>query len=789
MFISLDLETTGLDKRTNRIIEFGATKFSLDPKEKVETLQSFIDPGVKIPEFITHITNITDKDVKKAPTIEEFAPQIQEFVGDLPIVGHFISFDVDFLKANNIRLKNPLYDTAEIARIFIPGLPSYSLEILSGIIGLKHEEKHRALDDSIAAQELFTKLTKQIQALPKELFKEVQKLSASSSWEFAKLIQTLSHEKSGETISIPKPSPSPKTLSPEEQKTFDLVTKEKSSSLIELFNPTTALIEKLAKETSETEKTVILVPPDIFRELPNDNKIGSPENYISLERLEIFKQKSEYNSPEITALIKTLIWLEQTENGLTTEGLNFSIDERQILPHIQANLENINLEKEPFVQKALELEKKSTTIISDYLYLPHPDTKNLIIIDAKNFITSLQYKHGEIISLKDACQPIKNLLTILKDPTLSEILTRVEILFGIVDSLLEKKQTPSPYPQPLELTNLEIASTNFSKIRDISISLISSSQALAEIVTPETLPYLKYWKKILKTLNSIFAEPDLDQFHIWIQKNYQGEAVIRKTPIHLAEYFKRIKDNSKRFTIIGKSIDAADNGRLIKTLLNISEETTLHKIKPPAEILEKSHIFITANIRGNSQENLSQTTAFIKNYILKEKGRNIIIMNSMMKLEQIQLILAPKLKKDGLTLLAQRGSGGLGKILELYKASPDTTSILLTPKVWELLDTSSLTEEEDFKNLVIHAIPFDPPSDQFMIASSKNFPDPWNELQIPNATLSLKKTVGKFLSKTPGQIIILDNRLIEKSYTKGFIKALEDFSNPEQTSIEQLLNS
>jgi DNA polymerase III epsilon subunit family exonuclease len=784
MFISLDLETTGLDKRKDRIIEFGATKFSLDPKKKTETLQFFVNPGVKIPEFITHITNINDEDVKDAPPLEEVADQIKEFVGDFPIIGHFISFDVDFLKANNINLKNPLHDTAEIARIFLPGLPSYSLEILSTILGLKHEEKHRALDDCIAAQELLTKLIEQIESLPKELFEEIQKLCAKSCWYFADVIQTLEHKPSKTSIKKPELPPT-EPLSPEEKQASEVLEKETKSSLIELFNPTETLVEHLLKTLKG--KTRILVPYNTFRSLKTDKKIGLIENYVSTERLKIFKQKKSFNQPETTALIKTMIWLKDTPNGLTTEGLLLSPDERSILKHIQADLENINLETEPFVQKALELSQKEDVVISEHSYIPGADTKNLIILDAKEFIKTLQFKHGETISFKQAIEPIQSLITLLENTqTLEEIKTRLEILFGIAESLLNSQPSNPYFPQPFEVTHLDTSGSNWQKAKDISQDLINTSQTLAEIVTKDTLPYLKHWKDILRTLNNIFTDPDLDNSHIWIQKSYSDEIVIRKIPISLTEHFKKLKNNAKHFHIVGKSLDSADNAKLIRDLLGISDETPLHKIKADPKILKESQIFIAEDITGNANENFKQTVNFVESFLLKEKGQTIIIMNSMMKLQQIQLILAPKLKKEGITLLAQKGSGGIGKILELYKSDPQNTSILLNPNGWEHFDFPSDTTKP--KNFIIHKVPFDPPSDQYISALSKNFPDPWNELQIPTAVLSLKKMVGKFISTSPGKTIILDNRLIEKSYAKPFIFALEDFCKPEQATLKQLLS-
>ena len=788
MFISLDLETTGLDKRKNQITEFGGIKFSLDPKQKTETLQTLINPGVPIPEFITHITNIKNDDVADAPPLEDVKQKIGNFIGDLPIIGHFISFDTDFLKEKGIPINNPLYDTAEIARVFMPGLPSYSLEILSEILQIEHLEKHRALDDSIAAQELFLKLIEEIQTLPKLLFDEIKDLCSKSTWDFAEVIKTLEHKDKKDSESKTTTG-DPHTTGTTSAGAEEKILSAKKSQLIEIAtNPETLAINLAEKAKG---KTIILTPFRTFTDLKHPKKISELSNYISLKRLEIFKRKGSFNQPEITALIKTLIWLTKTENGLLIEGLNFSFDEKTILPYIQASTENLTdtAEDEPFLQKALKKEQETKVLISDHSYLPKGDTNQLIIIDDKAFINALQSKYGHTATLKRSAQPIKSLKKLLgeqttqeENRTLNEILEKLDVLFGIIETTLERNTTPNPYfPQPLEITALEIQSSNWQKLRDLTQNLINTSQQLAEMVTEDTLPFLKNWKEVLKTLTELFNETNLQTHHIWIQKSWQDEIIIRKIPISLEKQFNQIKEKTKKYSIVSRCLDAKDDASMVRTILGISDKTDLETFKPEKSNLDESQIFLAEDIPAFAKTNMEETVKFIEKFVRKEKGQTVIILNSLRKIEQIQTTLAPKLKKEGLTLLAQRGSGGVGKIMELYKSDPENTTLLLTPNIWGVL------EMESIKNIVVHAIPFDPPSDQYLAALGKNFGDSWNEFSLPSGLIALKKIIGKYLYSNKGQIIILDSRIIQKNYSSRFISALSDFVKPEQATIEQIL--
>jgi len=63
MIVCFDLETTGLDKYNDKIIEIAMIKFDEQTFEIIDSYSSFVDPEIEIPEIISNITNIFDGDV------------------------------------------------------------------------------------------------------------------------------------------------------------------------------------------------------------------------------------------------------------------------------------------------------------------------------------------------------------------------------------------------------------------------------------------------------------------------------------------------------------------------------------------------------------------------------------------------------------------------------------------------------------------------------------------------------------------------------------------------------
>ena len=158
-YVCVDLETTGLNPKTDKIIEIGAVK--VVDGEITDRFSSFVNPGRKLEERIVELTGIRDEDLTGAPPIEEVFPRIAEFIGDACLLGHSVLFDFSFLKKAAVNQKREFekeaVDTLKISRKFLPDLESRSLDYLCKYYEIPHNA-HRALADAEATHFLFGKL-------------------------------------------------------------------------------------------------------------------------------------------------------------------------------------------------------------------------------------------------------------------------------------------------------------------------------------------------------------------------------------------------------------------------------------------------------------------------------------------------------------------------------------------------------------------------------------------------------------------------------------------------------
>ena len=150
-FICLDLETTGLNPKTDKIIEIGAVR--IENGVETGTFETFVNPGRLLEERIVGLTGITDEDLKEAPLIADVLPEFMEFTKDLPLLGHSVLFDFSFIKKAAVNQKLTFerdgVDTLKIARKYLTELPHRSLGYLCEHYGIPHHA-HRALEDAKA---------------------------------------------------------------------------------------------------------------------------------------------------------------------------------------------------------------------------------------------------------------------------------------------------------------------------------------------------------------------------------------------------------------------------------------------------------------------------------------------------------------------------------------------------------------------------------------------------------------------------------------------------------------
>lgn len=197
-FVALDLEMTGQDYERDEIIQIGAVKF--DERRVLGRWQSLVKPSVTVPLRISRLTGIRGNDLQKAPRFDQVKHKLAQFIGEHPLVGHSVGHDAQFLVTKGLEVRNPEYDTWELATLLIPSLSAYSLEGVARSLKVRAHNSHDALADAETSRLVFLALLNKLRELPEELIREVVNLTGNTRWKLAPLFESL-QEPTNRTLS------------------------------------------------------------------------------------------------------------------------------------------------------------------------------------------------------------------------------------------------------------------------------------------------------------------------------------------------------------------------------------------------------------------------------------------------------------------------------------------------------------------------------------------------------------------------------------------------------------
>ena len=148
-FVVVDIETTGLSAAKDRICQLSAILYV--DGEPVQSFNTFINPKKNISLEASKINGITDEMLESAPTLEEVANSFLQFIGNRPIVGYNLVFDLKFLYCSGIDIfnKRKFYDAYILAKK-VYSTYDYKLVTVANDIGIYYDA-HNSLADCWAA--------------------------------------------------------------------------------------------------------------------------------------------------------------------------------------------------------------------------------------------------------------------------------------------------------------------------------------------------------------------------------------------------------------------------------------------------------------------------------------------------------------------------------------------------------------------------------------------------------------------------------------------------------------
>lgn len=179
----LDVETTGLNPRRQRIIEIALHRYRAGAC--VGRWSTPLNPQRRVPAYIRHLTGLTEDGLAEAPIFAAIVDELAGWLIDEPLVGHNVAFDVAFLNAELARLDrsplaNPTLDTLPLAVALLPGLRRPNLDAVATALGVMAPRRHRADADATITAACFTRLAARAAERGATTWDDLVALTASS---------------------------------------------------------------------------------------------------------------------------------------------------------------------------------------------------------------------------------------------------------------------------------------------------------------------------------------------------------------------------------------------------------------------------------------------------------------------------------------------------------------------------------------------------------------------------------------------------------------------------------
>lgn len=371
----------------------------------------------------------------------------------------------------------------------------------------------------------------------------------------------------------------------------------------------------------------------------------------------------------------------------------------------------------------------------------------------------------------------KGLFTVTRDATgvtlAAELVDEVERFFRQVDERCDFVKS----------REFRVRQADFSP-DTITGRLLGLQARIAEVVRKTDDEFLKAEMQEMgrrirdaKVGIAAFLEQSAEGHVYWVERTGKTAQFLslNASPVDVAPVLRRMLFRETCSCIMTSATLAVGRADLAYFRKRIgAEEAEPVQLGSPFDFAKQMKVFIVQNMpdpRGAKYE--EALAEWISHFVEETDGRAFVLFTSYRGMQQIATRLQSFFVSKKLNLLVQGAGAPRGRLLEQFKTTP--RSVLFgTDSFWMGVDVPG----DALSNVIITRLPFAVPDHPLIQAKleliEKRGGDPFTEYSLPEAILKLRQGVGRLIrtKSDTGIVVILDNRVITKSYGRAFLSAL-----------------
>lgn len=264
---------------------------------------------------------------------------------------------------------------------------------------------------------------------------------------------------------------------------------------------------------------------------------------------------------------------------------------------------------------------------------------------------------------------------------------------------------------------------------------------------------------------------------VWVEVDDRScrlcAAPVEVGPLLRQQLFSRVKAG----ILTSATLSVNNSFEHFMARVGLEEDVHCLQVESPFQYEDQALICIPRDlpdpVQAGDETYVLSVTQLLVDIIRTVEGRTLVLFTSHKMLRDVYFQIKPYLESEDIRVLGHNLDGNRGKLVEEFKTNPRTV-LLGASSFWEGVDIQG----KALSCVVIVKLPFWPPTIPTIEARleelAKQNKDGFRHLSMPQAVIRLKQGFGRLIrtQEDRGVVVILDNRILAKSYGRKFLNSL-----------------
>lgn len=521
-------------------------------------------------------------------------------------------------------------------------------------------------------------------------------------------------------------------------------------------------------------------------------------NYLCLYRLEINSEHSPFDDDEfVSDLAKVRRWKSETDDG--DIGALTTIEENsRVLPFVTSTVDNCLAKDCPNIGDCHVVNARKKALDADLVVVNHhlffadmalkdtgfgeliPDTQVLIFDEAHQIPDIAAEYFGEHFSSRQVFELCKDIqaeyASQLRDlsqlnkaaMTLEKNILDMRLAFAIDP---ERGNWRDKAQSELVKQHIGFVEKAFEFLYEVCKLAVSRTEAIDNCF--ERLVQLRgKFNKVCDTQEVGYS--------YWFDTSKRHFS-LHITPLSIADKFgDYVKESEAAWVFTSATVSVDDNFEHYTGQLGLPMART-QVLGSPFDYQQQAMFCVPRYFpEPNDRASVRALADLTKQLVTASKGRAFVLFTSHRVMNLVAEILQDEIN---LPLLVQ-GTTSKRLLLEQFRLAKNAV-LLGTGSFWEGVDVRGDT----LSLVIIDKLPFASPDDPLMQARIEDCKikglDPFQQVQIPQAVITLKQGVGRLIRDVTDQgvLVICDPRLVTRNYGEVFLRSLPNMKRTRDTKL------